>query len=171
MCHPHLLSIYCANCFKELNASVLPFFFISEAFCLSTLSHLLNRKFSWRIVYILNVLIDSVKPRCVIFKYTCAPGRSVPVPFLQANWGGTIHDPFGRMGPIRQESESLVPPFSLSAILASLWPLWHHWHVALQHEEVPSRLGLSLLMLWNGVYMPGPQASQGLEAGTGRVLY
>lgn len=118
MCHFYLLNIYYANYFKvkKSNASILLFFFISEAVCLSTLSHLLNREFSWGIRYILNVFMDSVKPKCPMLntqKHT--QHTSVPGPFLQANRGGTVNDPAGRLGHIREESGSFVLLFSLLA--------------------------------------------------------
>ncbi|CAI9159475.1 unnamed protein product [Rangifer tarandus platyrhynchus] len=82
---------------------ILHFFFILEAFYLSTLSHLLNRKFSLRISCIFfNVFIASLKPKYPILNtYT---DTSVPAPFFQVNQGGTISEPLGRMGHLREES-------------------------------------------------------------------
>lgn len=118
MCHPHLLSIYCANCFKELNASVLPFFFISEAFCLSTLSHLLNRKFSWRIVYILNVLIASVKPRRVILNTHAHQAEASLYLFSRQIEVGLFMTHLGEWGP----SGKKVSPSCLRLLSVPSWP-------------------------------------------------
>lgn len=113
----HLLNVYYANCFKvkEPNASVLPFPFISAAFCAPTLSQLLNRSYlGCRIDFkcshglgepqrpMLDAQAGRARP-----SPGASPPPSAPPPVPSPGMSpATLQHPLGTVGHIRQERGS-----------------------------------------------------------------
>lgn len=115
-------------------------------------------------MYILNVLIASVKPRRVILNTHAHQAEASLYLFSRQIEVGLFMTHLGEWGP----SGKKVSPSCLRLLSVPSWPPSGPGDTTdTQHSSVRR----SLLMLWNGVHVPGPQASQGLQAGTGRVLY
>lgn len=118
MRHLRLLNIHCTNCFKvkEVNASILPFLRFRST--LSTLSYLLNRKFSWKIVNIFSCFPWLSQTEMSLFKHThMHPQPEVPLAASRGGRGGPCVTVAGA-GPGGQEGGPRAP--SLDAVLASL---------------------------------------------------
>lgn len=118
MRHLRLLNIHCTNCFKvkEVNASILPFPRFRST--LSTLSYLLNRKFSWKIVNIFSCFPWLSQTEMSLFKHThMHPQPEAPLAASRGGRGGPCVTVAGA-GPGGQEGGPRAP--SLDAVLASL---------------------------------------------------
>lgn len=120
----------------------------------SVYQHLLNRQFSWRIVYILNVLIASVKPRRVILNTHAHQAEASLYLFSRQIEVGLFRTHLGEWGP----SGKKVSPSCLRFLSVPSWPPSGPGDTTdTQHSSVRR----SLLMLWNGSMCQGHRHPRG----------